>query len=66
VDWQNWLSRTAAFGVAAVGLAGGAAPAYRAWQSVDAEVGTGRRSPGPVLDAIVGVLADRNPPWLGG
>lgn len=47
-----------ALGVAAVGLAGGAASAYRAWQEVDL---TRSRA---VLDAIAGVLADRNPPWL--
>jgi hypothetical protein len=50
--------------VAAVGLARGALAAHRAWRAVDVEAGTGRRPPGTVLDAIVGVLADRNPRWL--
>jgi hypothetical protein len=53
-----------ALGVAAVGLAGGAAPAHRAWQLVDLGAAAGRTRPKAVLDAIVGVLADRNPPWL--
>jgi hypothetical protein len=63
VDWQHWLSSTPAFGVAAVGLAGGAAPAHRVWREVNLGVGAGE-APKAVLDAIVGVLADRNPPWL--
>jgi hypothetical protein len=64
VQWWHGLARTPAFGVAAVGLAGGAAPAFRAWQHVDLGAGDGRTPPKSVLDAITGVLADRNPPWL--
>jgi hypothetical protein len=63
VLWWYELSGRPAFGVAAVGLAGGAAPAWRAWRGVDLGLGAGD-APKAVLDAIVGVLADRNPSWL--
>jgi hypothetical protein len=66
VLWWHGLEGCPAFGLAAVGLAGGAAPAYRAWQRVDLGVGAGQTPPKAVLGAIVGVLADRNPLWLAG
>ena len=62
--WWGGIGGTPAFGMAAVGLAAGAAAAYRAWQRVNVEVGTGRTPPKAALDGLVGVLADRNPPWL--
>ena len=64
--WWGGIGGTPAFGMAAVGLAGGAAPAYRAWQLVNVEAGTGQPPPEAALDGLVGVLADRNPPWLAG
>lgn len=64
VEYEHRLARTAAFGVAAVGLARGAVPAYRAWQWVQLGAATGWTPPETVREAIVGVLADRNPRWL--
>lgn len=65
-EWRRRLAGSPAFGTAAVGLARGAGPAYRAWQGVDLGTGTGETPSQTVRDAIVGVLADRNPPWLSG
>ena len=62
--WWGGIAGTPAFGMAAVGLAGGAAPAYRAWQLVNVEDGSGRTPPKAALDGLVGILRDRNPPWL--
>lgn len=62
---QDQVIFTAAFGVAAVGLARNATAAYQAWERVHlVTVNAAVPPPRPVLDAITGVLADREPRWL--